>query len=94
MQITVQNDTLSLKGAITVQTLTVALHKHFVQLCQQPHIHTIDLNGVVRADSACVSLLLTALRQRDSGSLKFIGLPESIKDLAQLYEIESLLNTH
>lgn len=92
MQILVQNDTLLLKGAITVQTLTTANHKHFVQQCQQPHIHSIDLSGVVRADSTCVSLLLTALRQHNSGSLKVIGLPESVKDLAQLYEIESWLN--
>lgn len=94
MQITVQNDTLLLKGAVTVQTLTAPDHKHFVQQCQQPHIHSLDLSGVIRADSACVSLLLAALRQRPSGSLNIIGLPESVKDLAQLYEIESWLNTH
>ena len=94
MQICVQNDTLQIKGAVTVQTLTASKHQHFVQQCQQSHIQCIDLSGVVRADSACIALLLAALRQRNSGSLKMIGLPESVMALAKLYEIENWLNIH
>lgn len=89
MQIQVQNDCILLKGTVTVNTITAAKYRHFVQQCQQANIHGVDLSGVLRADSACVALLLAALRQHRSGSLKITGLPESVGDLAQLYEIET-----
>lgn len=94
MQIQVQDNCLRVQGAVTVQTLTAANHKQFIQQCQQPQIDTLDLSGVVRADSASIALLLAALRLHRSGSLKFIGLPESVADLAQLYEIETWLDSH
>ena len=53
---------------------------------KQPEIDTLDLSGVERADSACVSLLLNALREKSS--LKIHALPESVRVLAELYEIE------
>jgi len=59
----------------------------FVHL-RQPEIHAIDLSQITRADSACLSLLLTALRQKTQGSLKIHNPPASVRDLAQLYEIE------
>ena len=58
----VQNGTLYLSGEITVKTVNVAAYQQFQQACQQ-NIHTLDLAGVTQADSACISLLLAALRQ-------------------------------
>lgn len=90
MQMVMENDCLKIRGVVSVQSLTRQEFKQFVQLCQQPEIQTLDLSEVVRADSACVSLLITALRENVSGSLKWINVPESVKTLAKLYELPSL----
>ncbi|AUX61117.1 STAS domain-containing protein [Simonsiella muelleri] len=90
MQCVIENNCLMIRGMVSVQTLTRQDWKQFVQLCQQPHVHTVDLSGVVRADSACISLLLTTIRENISGSLKWLNLPESIETLAKLYELPQL----
>lgn len=51
----------------------------------------VDLSGVGRADSACVSLLLDALRRPD-GKIILQGIPESVRTLSELYEIKDWLN--
>ncbi|SSY79661.1 STAS domain-containing protein [Alysiella crassa] len=90
MQMVIENDCLTIRGMVSVQTLTRQDFKQFVQLCQQPEVHALDLSGVVRADSACISLLLTALRENVSGSLKWVNVPESVRTLAALYELPTL----
>lgn len=86
----IDNDCLKIRGMVSVQTLTRQEFKQFVQLCQQPEVHRVDLSEVVRADSACISLLLTALRENVSGSLKWVNVPESVHTLAKLYELTTL----
>lgn len=90
MQFIIENNCLLIRGMVSVQTLTRQDFKQFVQLCQQPEVHTVDLSGVIRADSACVSLLLTTLRENISGSLKWLNVPESVQTLAKLYELSNL----
>lgn len=87
MQIRTENHTVYISGEVSVQTLTAALHRQFEQQCRQPEINQLDFGGVQKADSACLSCLLSAQRIR-SGSLKIIGLPQSVQDLAQLYETD------
>ena len=88
MQSEIRENIVYVAGEVSVQTVDKTTLAQFVQQCGQPEIHAIDCSQITRADSACLSLLLTALRQREQGSLKIHNLPPSVRDLAQLYEIE------
>lgn len=89
MNIVVQENCLSIQGAVTVQTLTASDYKHFQKIIQQPDIAILDLSGVGRADSACMALILEATRV--SGQKMIRGLPDSVRALATLYELETWL---
>ena len=86
MQTEVNDNRLMLRGEVSVRTVNRAACEPFLRLIKQPEIDTLDLSGVERADSACVSLLLNALREKSS--LKIHALPESVRALVELYEIE------
>lgn len=86
MQILLENKVLKISGEVSVKTLTAALCRQFEAQCRQPEIEQLDLRGITRADSACLSLLLIAQRIR-SGSLKIVAIPASVQDLAQLYDL-------
>ena len=88
MQSEIRDNIVYVAGEVSVQTVDKTTLAQFAQQCGQPEIHAIDCSQITRADSACLSLLLTALRQREQGSLKIHNLPPSVRDLAQLYEIE------
>ena len=88
MQSEIRDNIVYIQGEVSVQTVDKTTLAQFARQCGQPEIHTIDCSQITRADSACLSLLLTALRQREQGSLKIHNLPPSVRDLAQLYEIE------
>lgn len=91
MQSEIQGSCLRVSGSVSIRTLDQAACKTFRQQCRQPEIDTLDFSAVDYADSACIALLLLVLRERES-SLKLTGLPESVKALAQLYEIEKWLD--
>ena len=86
-----RGDTLHLTGDITVKTLTAAAFARFTQQCASDGIRRLDFSGVKRADSACVSLLLSAMRLKKNPV--FDGVPDSVRDLAALYEIGSWLDS-
>ena len=88
MQSEIRENIVYVAGEVSVQTINQAALAQFTQQCRQPEIHATDLSQITRADSACLSLLLTALRQKTQGSLKIHNPPASVRDLAQLYEIE------
>ena len=88
MQSAIRDNIVYVQGEVSVQTVDKTTLAQFAQQCGQPEIHAIDCSQITRADSACLSLLLTALRQREQGSLNIHNLPPSVRDLAQLYEIE------
>ena len=88
MQSAIRDNIVYVQGEVSVQTVDKTTLAQFARQCGQPEIHAIDCSQITRADSACLSLLLTALRQREQGSLKIHNLPPSVRDLAQLYEIE------
>ncbi|MFC2292153.1 MAG: lipid asymmetry maintenance protein MlaB [Kingella oralis] len=88
MQSEIRDNIVYVQGEVSVQTVDKTTLAQFAQQCGQPEVHAIDCSQITRADSACLSLLLTALRQREQGSLKIHNLPPSVRDLAQLYEIE------
>ncbi|OSI10452.1 STAS domain-containing protein [Neisseria zoodegmatis] len=87
MQSEVRDGVLYVKGEVTVKTITPANYARFEQQCRLNETHTVDLSEVSRADSSCVSLLLTALRLKPS-SVALRGLPDSVAALAELYEIK------
>ena len=84
-----RDGTLYLSGDITVKTVTAAAFVGFGRQCRLKDIR--DLAEVGRADSACVSLLLTALRA--NGSLEIRNLPQSVQALAELYEIREWVHS-
>lgn len=88
MQSEIRDNIVYVQSEVSVQTVDKTTLAQFAQQCGQPEVHAIDCSQITRADSACLSLLLTALRQREQGSLKIHNLPPSVRDLAQLYEIE------
>lgn len=90
MKTEIRDGTLYLSGDVTVKTLTAAAFARFREQCRLKDTAAIDLSGVGRADSACVSLLLDALRQNGETALR--GIPESVRTLSELYEIKDWLN--
>lgn len=88
----IRGHVLHLGGDITVKTITAAAHSRFEQQCRLKDITVLDLSGVGRADSACLSLLLAALRLRPEG-LAFQNLPEAVRALAELYEINDWIKS-
>ncbi|PSJ80262.1 STAS domain-containing protein [Neisseria iguanae] len=86
-----RDSVLYLSGNITAQTVTDAAYRQFEQLCRLKETSTLDLSNVSRADSACVSLLLTALRLKNK-AVELHHIPESVRALADLYEIKDWVN--
>jgi phospholipid transport system transporter-binding protein len=58
-----------------------------------PEVASVDMDGVTEVDSAAVSLLLEWQRQmaKHKVTLRFANLPESVKSLATLYGVTTLL---
>ncbi len=92
MQIQVQEHCIQISGEVSVHTLTRLAYDSFIQYICQPDILRVDLSKVDKADSACVSLLLATARQRGLGAIEWIDVPQSVRDLTQLYEVQEWLN--
>ena len=56
---------LYISGDVTVKTLTASAFARYEQQCRLKETDSIDFSQVGKADSACVSLLLNALRRTD-----------------------------
>lgn len=91
MRSEVREQCVYVAGDVSVQTLNSGAYHEFLQQCRLPNIQTVDFSGVERADSACLALILQALRQSGQSSLHIQALPESVQLLAQLYEVEEWL---
>lgn len=81
---------LNVSGEVSVRTLTQASYNDFMRQIRLPETQCINLKDVTLADSACVSLLLSVWRER-SDSLNIRNVPQSVRDLAQLYEVDEWL---
>ncbi|MCP1660512.1 STAS domain-containing protein [Neisseria perflava] len=82
-----RNGVLYISGEVTVKTVTGSVYAKFEQQCRLNDITAVDFSAVSRADSACVSLLLTALRLKPQ-QIELRHIPESVKALAELYDIK------
>ncbi|ASK27406.1 STAS domain-containing protein [Neisseria chenwenguii] len=83
----IRNGVLHIGGEVTVKTVTNAAFGQFEQQCRLKDISALDFSAVSRADSACVSLLLSALRLKNA-AVELRHVPESVRALAELYEIK------
>ena len=81
---------LNVSGEVSVRTLTQASYNDFMRQIRLPETQCINLEDITLADSACVSLLLSVWRER-SDSLNIQNVPQSVRDLAQLYEVDEWL---
>lgn len=86
MHAEIRQHTLYLSQAITMNTVNAKNHAHFCALAAQP-IQTIDLSAVSEADSACLTLLIAALREKQQQKLHFSGIPAGLSMLADLYGV-------
>lgn len=87
----IRDNVLYLSGDITVKTVTETAYRQFERQCRLKETGALDLSHVGRADSACVSLLLTALRLKNK-AVQLCHIPESVRSLADLYEIKDWVN--
>jgi len=85
------DDRLLLQGPVTIVTVTALLTQLRAQLA--PGIAVLDFEGVTEVDSAAVALALECLREarRRQLSVSLANLPESMRNLAELYSVSELL---
>lgn len=86
------HDTLSLSGALTFATATLALAEAGRALARGAQTR-LDLSGLTRADSAglaCV-IALTAQASRAGRPLRVFNPPEGLRALARVCDAEPLL---
>lgn len=91
MKTEVRENVLYLAGDVTVKTVTPAAYARFEKQCRLKETAVLDLSGVGRADSACVSLLLAAMRAKPAAPA-LRGIPAPVDALAGLYEIKEWVN--
>jgi phospholipid transport system transporter-binding protein len=82
----------ALAGVLGFSTVT-ALLKRSRELFDGQQTLAIDLKGVTQADSAGLALLLEwlSLARSSSRQIEFLNLPEQIRALARISEVETLL---
>ena len=86
MNTEIREQVLHLGGDITVKTVSSAAYERFEQQCRLKEVHTLDLTGVAQADSACLSLLLSALRLKQ-GAITLRHIPASVLALGSSHKI-------
>lgn len=84
-------DRVIMNGPVTIDNV-VMLTQNGIALFDD-RLVTIDLEKVTEVDSTIISMLLEWLRARrkNSHSLQFVNMPESLKSLIQLYGVAELI---
>jgi phospholipid transport system transporter-binding protein len=79
-----------LRGTVDFNTVTRLTHESILDGSEQVNI---DLGGLLSADSSAVALLIQWLRQatQEDVELRFLNIPEQIKPLIALYDLESII---
>lgn len=85
---------LKLSGPITLSTVTALMARGRAVLEQLPPEATLDLSGATRVDSAGVAMLIAFWRQREQRGhhLAFTGIPDDLRPLLQMYDLESVFD--
>lgn len=87
------NGQFHLKGELNMYTVPQLFADSQTQLTKQSGDVNIDLGGVSRSDSAGLALLLAWLRlaQQQNLTLHFHNLPEQMRQIARVSELDTLL---
>ena len=82
-----------LGGALTVATATALRARALPEFAAAGKVLAVDLAGVTQVDSAGLALLIDwlAWAQAQHRSLRFGALPQPLRSLARLSEVEDLL---
>lgn len=88
---TCDENSCRMTGAVTVDTAGQVLRE--LQPALERGVNTLDFSGVESADSAAIALIFSAMRQaRTAGrTLTCVGVPASIRTLAELYGVSEFL---
>lgn len=87
------DNTLLLKGTITVNTAGNLLADIKKILASETGLKKIDCSQVELVDSAVISLLLSCLREvkRIDRKIDIVGMGDKLSELAVLYEVREIL---
>lgn len=83
-----EGDRMLVSGPLTLETARA------VSLTGIPsgrNVSVVDLSGVTAVDSAALGVLMHWLRQH-GGHLDFINIPQSLRSLADLYDVATMLS--
>ena len=88
-------ESLKLEGALTFTSMPgiLGLTRDFLARTDLPDALVIDLSAISEVDSSAVALLLNWRReaQRLRKRLEFIHIPDNLKALAALYDVNDLV---
>jgi phospholipid transport system transporter-binding protein len=89
--ITRDGSRMALSGPVTLANVAAVLEEGRSHV--QDGVATVDLGGVTEMDSALLALLLAWLREAKSRerALAFANPPQSLRTIARLYGVDSLL---
>ncbi|UJP05061.1 MAG: STAS domain-containing protein [Nitrosomonas sp.] len=85
------NGRIIVDGAVTIDNV-VMLTQQGIALFDDSVV-IVDLEKIIEVDSAVISMLLEWLRtaRKNSRSLHYINLPESVESLIQLYGVTEII---
>ncbi len=71
-------------------TLETAREASLTEISAEHNVSIIDLAGVTSVDSSALGVLMQWSRQH-AGKLEFTNIPESLRSLADLYDVSAML---
>ena len=92
LRVTREGERCRIEGTLDFDTAREALESLAPALASG-EVRTVDLSGVTRSNSAALALLVEwrALARRAGYALAFAGIPEGIRQLARVCEVEGLI---
>ncbi|MBU1214415.1 MAG: STAS domain-containing protein [Gammaproteobacteria bacterium] len=84
-----ESDRMLVTGPLTLETAREAF---LTGISAGGSVSIVDLAGVTNVDSSALGVLMQWSRQH-AGTLDFINIPESLRSLADLYDVSTMLFT-
>lgn len=82
-----EGERMMVSGPLTLETARAA---SLAKIPAGHNVSVVDLSGVTGVDSAALGVLMHWLRQH-GGRLEFTNVPESLRSLADLYDVADML---
>lgn len=83
-----EGDRMLVSGPLTLETARAA---SLTEIPAGMKVTTIDLAGVTAVDSFALGVLMQWVRQHQ-GKLEFANIPQSLRSLADLYDVSAMLS--